>query len=287
MDLTLREFLRDTYAPLKGITDRTCELYEFTIRPFSKFLGHDATLADLNELAVARFLSSRSKTRSPATAAKDRAQLRAMWEMAARRGLVTTWPTMPRIVVPERVPEAWLAAEMTTLIQSAAQERGWVADIPAADWWQCAFLLGYETGERVRALMQLRWAQVRGRDVIFRAETRKGRARDILREISEHTAQRLEGIRGRRGPEDYVLPWHTSTANLYARFSKILKRAGLPDNRKSKFHKIRKTTASYYEAAGGSAQRLLDHSSAAVTRKYLDPRIVKQAAAPDIIPKVG
>jgi integrase len=70
--------------------------------------------------------------------------------------------------------------------------------------------------------------------------------------------------------------------------NKILERAGLPKDRRCKFHKIRKTTASYYEAAGGSAQRLLDHSSPAVTRKYLDPRIVTQGVpAPSVLPKVS
>jgi hypothetical protein len=68
---------------------------------------------------------------------------------------------------------------------------------------------------------------------------------------------------------------------------KICKRAGLPQNRRSKFHRIRKTTASFYQAAGGSAQSLLDHSSPAVTRRYLDPRIVAPKPAHELLPKVG
>jgi integrase len=90
-----------------------------------------------------------------------------------------------------------------------------------------------------------------------------------------------------RGPEDTAIPWDRHPTYVYNRLKIILKRAGLPHGRKDKFHKVRKTTASYYEAAGGSAQRLLDHSSPAVTRRYLDPRIVSPGVpAPSVLPKV-
>jgi integrase len=67
----------------------------------------------------------------------------------------------------------------------------------------------------------------------------------------------------------------------------ICKAAGLPNDRWSKFHRIRKTHASYAAAAGLDAQRLLDHASPKTTRAYLDPRIVRQPSAPDVLPRVG
>jgi integrase len=74
---------------------------------------------------------------------------------------------------------------------------------------------------------------------------------------------------------------------LWTRLGIIIRRAGLPADRTCKFHKIRKTTASYAEAAGLSAQAILDHSDPKTTRKYLDPRIVVQANASDVLPKVS
>jgi len=67
----------------------------------------------------------------------------------------------------------------------------------------------------------------------------------------------------------------------------ILKRAKLPADRQSKFHRLRKTCASYAAAAGIDPQRLLDHSNPSTTRAYLDPRIVQTRQACDVLPKVG
>lgn len=285
--MTLNHLLTDIYAPLKGICDRTLDLYGFTIASFGEFLGHEPTLDDLEEISVARFLSHRVRQRTAATAAKDRAQLRALWEFAARRRLLDRWPTIPMVRVPERVPEAWMTDEFRRLLASAAQEVAEYDGIPAALYWRALLLLCYDTAERIGAAHTITWGSVRGRLVLFRAEDRKGGRRDILREISEETQAALDAIRGGRGPADRVFPWPRGRSYLWKRLGIILKRAGLPTTRRDKFHKIRKTTASYYAAAGHSAQSLLDHSDPATTKKYLDPRIVKPTAAPDVIPRVS
>lgn len=282
--MTLKALLHELYVPLRGICDRTRELYDFTLDAFASALGREPTILDLEELAVARFLAHRVRVKAPATAAKDRAQIRALWEFASRRKICSTWPTIPAIRVPERVPEAWLTDEMERLLESASRERTTLEGIPAALWWRALLLLAYDTGERVSSLMALRWSNVRGCSVIFRAEDRKGRRRDILREISVETADALLAIKGDR---EEVFPWPYQRSYIWRRLEIILKRAGLPAGRRDKFHRIRRTTASYYEAAGGSAQRLLDHSDPATTRKYLDPRIVKGRSAPDVIPPIG
>lgn len=285
--MTLNEFLNDVYAPLKGICDRTILLYQFTIDAFGESVGKNPTLSDLEELKVAKFLSHRVRTRQPATAAKDRAQLRALWEFAARRRLVETWPTMPRVKVPERVPECWLTEDMAKIFASVAKEQTSICGIKASDWWRAILMVCYDTGERIGAVQAIEWSQVRDGAILFRAEDRKGVRRDIYREISPQTYAALEVIRAGRKPSDQVFPWPMTHTYLWKRLGIILDRAGLPSDRASKFHRIRKTTASYYEAAGGSAQKLLDHSSPATTRRYLDPRVVKERPAHDLLPRVG
>ena len=59
----------------------------------------------------------------------------------------------------------------------------------------------------------------------------------------------------------------------FRRLGEIMERAGLPNSRLYKFHSIRKSVASYYEAAGGNATELLGHSSRRITKAYIDPRI--------------
>ena len=283
--MTLIDVLRDLYAPLTGISDRTVTLYTYTLRSWGDLLGRPAEVGDLDELTVARFLAHRVRSKAPATAAKDAAQIKALWAFCSRRNLASTWPSTPRIVVPERIPEAWLTAEMHRLMESASQEQGSICGFSAAAVWRATLLLAYDTGERITPIAELKCADVRGCAVIFRAEGRKGRRRDILREISVECADALLAIR--RGPDDAAIPWDRAHSCRWRILKRILERAGLPADRRCKFHRIRKTTASYYEAAGGSAQRLLDHSSPAVTRKYLDPRIVTPGApAPSVLPRV-
>lgn len=284
--MLLHHALRDYYVPMKQVSPRTAKLYDYTIRAYEELLGRPATTSDLEELSVARFLAHRVNTQAAGTAAKDRAQLRALWEFLARRKLCDTWPQLPRIRVPERIPEAWLTEELQRLLDSVGQEPLTYCGYPGSQVFRAIILLAYSTGERIGAIMALKCRDVRGCDVVFRADDRKGKTRDIMRQISVECADSLMAIR--RGPDDTAIPWDKHPTYIYNRLKIILKRAGLPTGRKDKFHKIRKTTASYYEAAGGSAQRLLDHSSPAVTRRYLDPRIVRSGApAPEVLPRVG
>ena len=196
-------------------------------------------------------------------------------------------PSIRRINVPERIPEAWLTEEMRRLVESAAMEPGTIEGVPAGEWWRVLFLVAYETGERVTSLLSLRFSDTRGGLVIFRADARKGQRRDIARPISLDTAMAVDAIALPR--RDLVFPWTRSVSTLYHYLNRILVRAGLPTDRRCKFHRIRKTSASYYELGGGDAQVLLDHSSPTLKRKhYLDPRITGgDTDAPSRLPKVS
>jgi len=286
--MKLLDALHDFYAPIKGISDRTIRLYELTIAAYGRDLGRTPTTADLSQLEVAKFLARRLRERAAGTAAKDRAQLRALWQFCWDHQVegTKTGPTVRRIVVPERTPECWLTAEMKRLIASGAAENGSVSGVPAGRFWRAALMTAYDTGERVTPILELKWDDVRDGFVIFRAESRKNHRRDIDRAISPETAQAIAEIAEPKRAK--VFPWDKTISTLYNTMDRILRRAGLPANRWSKWHRIRKTTASYYEAAGGSAQRLLDHTSPVVTRRYLDPRVVRpEHDAPAVLPRVS
>ena len=281
--MTLMQLLTDLYVPLKGVSQRTEKLYRLTIRAYGEFLGCEPTIEHLSEVPVARFLQQRLSTRAAATAAKDRAQLRALWEFAARRTLISEFPTLRAIRVPERIPEAWTIGEMQRLLSSATEASGAVSGVPACDFWPALILVLFETGERVSAAMALRWSDVAEDSVIFRAETRKRCTRDIYRGITPTCHEHLEAIRRQR---ELVFEWGHAATDIFRHLGIITKRAGLPCDRRSKFHKIRRTTASYAAAAGVDAQKLLDHSQASTTRRYLDPRIVKMPQACDVLPSI-
>jgi integrase len=282
--MTLNSLLADYYAPLRGISPRTVEIYRFTLRAWGHFLGRPPEVSDLEELSVAQFLAHRLRERSVATAAKDATQCRALWEFAARRGLTDKWPQIRRIRVPERIPQAWLTDELQRLLEAAGDRQGSIAGVPASAFWRAAILVCYETGCRVGELLGLEWRDVSRAGILFRAENRKGKTRDIFRPVSPVVAEALEAIRRDR-PE--VFAWDRCYTNLWRHLGMICKAAGLPDDRLSKFHRLRKTHASYAAAAGLDAQRLLDHASPATTRAYLDPRVVQPPSAPAVLPRVG
>jgi integrase len=282
--MLLSTLIDDLYVPLRGIQPSSVRIYKFTLRSWGKYLGHEPTLDDLEELTVARFLAHRLATRKIATAAKDRTQIRALWEFAARRKLIDRWPQIRPIRVPERVPVCWLTDELRRLLTAASEREGTIAGIPAGLWWKALLLLAYEVGERCSAILSLRWEDVGPGGVVFRAESRKGSRRDIHRPISPECLAALEAIRTDR---DIVFVWDRHPGRLWSTLGVICKAAGLPNDRGSKFHRLRKTHASYACAAGLDAQRLLDHASPLTTRKYLDPRVVAGQSAAAVLPKVS
>lgn len=282
--MTLAGVVRDLYAPLRGISDRTVVIYEGTLRRLAEFLGHEPTLDDLDEIVIAKFLSHRVRTASPGSAAKDRACLRALWEFCARRKLTEKWPEVRPITVPERVPRAWLLDEFERLLAACNDEYGEVVGVPARLWFRAILLTAYWTGERIGALLTLEWGDVDNDAILFRAEGRKGRREDIYRPIPPECYAAIQAIRTNRR---IVFDWDRSYTLIWGRLGKICQRAGLPNDRMSKFHRVRKTSASYYEAGGGDAQQLLAHKNRGTTKRYLDPRIVKAQAATEILPRVG
>ena len=258
--MKLATFLRDTYAPLNGISDRTLRLYGFTIKACGEYLGSEdgsgyvePTTDHLDELLVARFLAHRLRTRSVGTAAKDRSQIRAIWEFLSRRGVVKTWPSMRPIRVPERVPRAWLIDEFRLLLDSAKEEHGEIVGVGP-------------------------------NGITIRAEGRKGQRRDIWRGI---TPDCYEAILAIKTPRRLVFDWDKSYGMIWHDLGRICERAGLPNDRMSKFHRVRKTTAAYAAAGGLDPQKVMDHASPLTTRRYLDPRIVRQPEATEVLPRVS
>lgn len=283
--MTLQQLLDDFYAPLNGISDRTIRIYGFTIGAYAEFLGCEPTVEEhFDELTLAKFLSHRLRTRAVGTAAKDRSQLHALSTFAVKRGLCK-WPQMRRIVVPERVPRAWLIDEFRRLLVACEGEHGEIVGVPASKWFHAILQTAYWTGERVGGLLALEWTDVEPQAVVFRAETRKGQRADIYRPIPPECYEAIQAIKAKR---KLVFDWDRSYTLIWHRLGRICERAGLPNDRMSKFHRVRKTCASYYKRGGGDPQTMMGHSSPAVTRRYLDPRIVSpDTSAPDVLPKVS
>lgn len=274
MAITLHD-LAGERALLLTLASDTTRLYKHTVNRFAETIGRPATTEDFSDAAIAKYASIRlASNRARSTIAPEQAKLLALWRFAAQQGYVAKWPTIKPVRIPLRIPVAWLKEELDALYQATARMQP-VGDVQGSVWWRCAVGVMFETGERIGATLNIEWwgVNLTHRTIVIPAESRKGSVCDRLYRITEETAAMLGQLPRDRKP--FHWPYHLGT--LYNRYGAMLRRAGLPDGRESKFHRLRRSTASHYEAAGGDAQKLLGHTSAKVTAKYLDPRIVPSA----------
>lgn len=274
--VTVRDLYDHFYRPirLRSRSENTRRLYRFSMDRFDEFLGRRAMLTDFDETTVCRFLEwRRGSGVSASTVERDRYNLLALWRYANRRKLVDTWPEIEPEVIPERAVLAWSEAEVHKLLDACKLAEGRIGSCPASTWWKALHLLAWDTGERITALMGITWEglDLAAGTVVCRAETRKGGRQDRVYRLHSDTVATLRTVP--RGSAE-VLPWPYSKTYLWTRYTRFLEKAGLPAGRARKFHCLRRSVASHYEAAGGNATELLGHSSRKVTKRYLDQRIV-------------
>ena len=297
--MTLRVLLNDQIAVLKNLSDRTVTLYGETLDRFRDNLGHEPTIDDLDDLVVARFLRWRSQQPnkrkgllSPASVAKDSAHIRTLWNWCARKrmkrsdGELLEFPDYARPRVPKPRPVAYTAEELQLLIDHARHRRGYICGVPAAWFWPTLLKAAFETGERIGAILAIRWAEVDldRRTLTFLAATRKGHRETITRQISPELASIMAARK--RAPADLVWPWLEARkiGSAYGSLRVLCRTAGVTYH---PFHSIRKATASYLKKAGVSAKTQLGHSSEEMAENhYYDQRITGVPSALDHLPQI-
>jgi len=280
----MTRFFESVYLPLKlrSRSPNTIRLYRHTIRSFGRFLERPPRLSDLTDDTVSAYLAWLvGRKLSPYTVNKERSQLLAIWNYAARKGHVCTFPDVAPERTPCRIPQAWTTSELGRLLDACQSEPGRLAGIEASDWWTALHLVLWDTAERIGAVLALTWRQYQPPWLLIPAEARKGRREDKLFRLGDDTQASLARIREPRRVK--LFQWPLTLGSLYNHYQRILRRAGLPADERCKFHRMRRTVASYYEAAGGNATELLGHTSRRTTRSYLDPRIVQTRQPSDVL----
>jgi site-specific recombinase XerD len=289
--MMLIEFFENVYAPLRlrGKSENTTRLYHCTLRSFDKFLQRRATLEDLDDLVVSRFLAKRAAERSAFTAEKERTQILSLWRFACDRGAVSTRPCVPPATLPERIPTAWTIEQIRSLIRATDKEVGDVDKVPASLYFRALVSVLWETAERVGAIMGVQVLDYQQGTLLVRAEYRKGRKRDKLYSLSLETQHLVEQVCRGKKPSQAIFSWGKAKTHLWHSFGRIVKRAGLDGGRKTKFHMIRRSSATWFAANGGDATAMLDHSSPRIAKAYyVDPRFIEQGPKPcDVLPKIG
>jgi integrase len=297
----LLAFFREHYAKVRLATavKGTVARYEIDIQRLADYLGRIPRLSDLTtETIVGLCAETRADGRSPTTCNKIRSELVAMATFAAKRGLIPWLDSVPKQREYRRAPTAWDAAQIARLFQATAatpgeitftetkkpwwHDTGSMRSIPAGDWWLALLAVLWDTGARIGATLRLEWSDIDPdhATVLYRAEIQKQRADQVFR-LHPETINLLAAIQ--KPERRRIFPWPASNVTLFKHLRRILKRAGLSHTHRDLFHKIRRSVASHYKAAGGDATALLGHSGPSVTAAYLDTAICGGRQPSDVL----
>jgi integrase len=288
-DGSLRHWIFDRYLPqnLRSRSPETRRQYGFAVNDFAASLGREPTLADLTDDALAamanHLLLTRERPVAPITANERVGRIKTFWRWAASRRKLTgveEFPTIGRVPVPEHVPKAWREDELVKLFNACRHTRGDIAGVPAWRWWVTLHGWLWCTAERIGATLALRIDHLRidERVAVVPAEIRKGRRKPMVYPLWADLTEMLREIlppKVARREQVWPFPYHLVT--FYNRYTRLLERAGLPTDRRSKPHAMRVSHASWLEISGGNPTKALGHSSPETTRKsYIDPTLAKQ-----------
>lgn len=295
------EYFEQEYLPsnLRITSNSTIKHYNITIRQFGEFLGRDAKLEDMTDGNATRFCRWLQLEKDIATQTIEQRMnyLRAIWRWCCRERLIEKWPNFQTAPPEKPLPRAWTTQQIVELMDAARETDGHIGAVPAGVWWYNLHRFAWETGERLGAMLKARWDDVDSERCLIEipAKYRKAKTRGMLYTISEDLMGDLVAMREFKTAPHFHLPinfdvifyWPFTESTFYNHYDKILKRAGLPTDHRSKMHRIRRSFASHLEANGGNATEALKHSSRRITaNSYLDESIIQRTPAFKMLPKL-
>lgn len=293
-DMPLADYFADVYRPLKmlGKSAHTIRLYLQTLARFKDFLGREPTLEDLNDAAVCNFLQHRiTQGRAAHTVDKERDKIIALANYAAKKRHIGEFIDIPTLNPPSAAPQCWKQEHVSALLAACEKMTGTVAGNDARHWWTAFHYVVLYTGERTGAVMSLKWEWLDMATGWLRVpgEFRKGGKKAMTYRLPQCVLDKLRLIELPKRDLIFAVHWKKSymTGSFYLHYGKLLRIAGLPDSRKFKPQCLRRTFASFLEAAGGDATRALAHSSRKVTEtSYLDETVIDRIPSSEVLGKV-
>lgn len=263
-------------------SEATDRVYLIAIRQLAAAIGHEPRIADLTDESL-RKLEFFLRDRAPPTINERTGRIKALWRWFAKQGGITRWPTLDRLPQGDPYRRAWTVVEVHKLLATTAQMCGKYAGVPASLWWNCFLRMLWDTGERAGATraMQFDWLTDTG-CILVPADARKGRKAAVY-QLSASTVSAIDQIR--LPPRELLFPWPLSDASFYLHYGRLLLLAGLPNNRKSKAQRMRRTHLTYWCIGGGDPTMRAKHVSRATTDMfYLDETMLPQPHPDDYLP---
>jgi integrase len=278
--MLLNDFLHTVYVPSRlELSREAIHQMTVTIRVTERWANRALSIHELDETLVRAFLVDYRREHAAATTNSKRCHLLALWQCAFDEDVVSLPPRRRKIrrAKPRpQIPEAWQVSEVARVIAEAKRDTRPIADLPAGLWWESLLLVLFDTGERRGAALaaSIEDLKLPHGGIVFR-HTKTRRPRWCL--LHADTLDRCRRLVRLQSSRQIIWPWPYSREMLEHRFRKILARAGVSYGRGKGglFHKLRRTSGSLVEAAGGDGSRHLGNTRAVFEQSYRDPRICR------------
>lgn len=272
----LREFLENNYVGKRlNLQEDSADQIRYSLNLFEKWLGRPAQAKDLSKRTVVDWMRWLAQSRAPSTVNSKRGAIVSLWNAMAECGLCPPPYRIPKLRQPARIPVAWTLEEVNKIFQQCAQLPGVWDGVPISLCWIMGILVLWDTAGRVSLLLKAKLEHVlleHGK-LLVPAENLKGRRADKLFTLHQQT---LAVIRLTLPyPRERLFPFPHRKKRIWAHLKRILRMAGLPDDRKHMFHCFRRSSESYAARERGVqwAAAAVGHSVDVALRSYISPLI--------------
>lgn len=267
-------------------SESTREQYRIAMRLFCRAIntpvptiGH---LTDDHLVVFEKYLEQ--KRYSAQTINHTTKRLKALWRWCAKKKIVDTWPTLERLPVDPPFRRAWTVQQLQQLMEACHRFAGEYSCVPANLFWVAWHRVQWDTGERTGAMLALRWEWLSDRGLDVPHEVRKGR-KPAFYKLSQHTIDALQAIRFPR--REMIFEWSRDRSSFYLHYTKLLKLARLPHDRKCKPQRVRRSHLTYWHIAGQDATERAQHASPDVTAThYLDETLFCHVDPSQVLPAI-
>jgi integrase len=263
--------LATEYEVVRGLSSRSAYQIRRTVAVLDAWLGRPATVEDLEDVSISRWLAEIAPSYAGWTLNGHRTRLLCLWRYAARRRLIAPPSEVRRCPAPVPMPEAWTVEEVSRLVAATEQ-----LDCPAGRWFRALILVGYESGLRRGDLFAIRREQIQSDGIVIR-QHKTGQPH-----LAPLRPETVELVLSLPGDTPLSCPWGPKWYGvLWARLRRL---AGVPDGC---CQRLRRTGATWIAASEGmdAASRWLGHQSPGMVRHYVDLRYV--APRPSLPPRLG
>ena len=263
------------YLSLRIVSEGTIEQYTLAARNWDTIVKLPPRR--LSEVTFARFARrALAKGIGQNTVHTRMGTIASLWRFAADHGWARPVPRVRKVSRIRRTPFAWRHDQLPKLFAACSDWRPAINSRRATRGWSSEHMVAlglvlYFTSERISAMMAVTrdHLDVDGMLLHVPGEMRKGKREDKVYPLPREVVELLTKL----PPSKRLFPWNGKLQTLRLHWKRILRVAGLPANRNTVFHCMRRTHATHMAIAAGveAASRSTGHSSTAVTLwSYID-----------------